>query len=84
MVQHGGWKLYLVSLQQAKSMKKLVKRKYIRKIKERKFMSDSDLQTAIVAALQPVAQQAAKAINYSFAPEVPPTPSEVTGTVNPQ
>ena len=43
-------------------------------------MNDQDFQAAIVAALQPVVQQAGRPVNYSFAPV---TPSEVSGVVSP-
>ena len=61
-------------------MKKLatkVKRKYIRKIKERKIMSDSDYQagmTAAINAYQASVQYASTGFSYTYTPPVPTAP----------
>ena len=54
-----------------------VKRKYIRKIKERKIMSDSDYQagmTAAINAFQATAGYASTGFSYTYTPPVPTAP----------
>ena len=62
-----------------------VKRKYIRKIKERKIMSDSDYQAGVTAAI--VAYQATvtypvTGFSYTYTPPVTATPPAETVSVS--
>ena len=60
------------------------KRKYIRKIKERKIMSDSDYQagmTAAINAYQASVSYASTGFSYTYTPPATSTPPAETVTV---
>ena len=67
-----------------KQVARKVKRKYIRKIKERKIMSDSDYQagmTAAINAYQASVSYASTGFSYTYTPPATSTPPAETVTV---